>query len=41
MGTTAIITFIVVAGFVWGGFIFLAVKALRGERGRRSRERDA
>jgi hypothetical protein len=40
MGTTAIITFIAVAGFVWGGFIVLALKALRGERGR-SGGRDA
>ena len=31
MNTSAIITFVVVAGIVWGGFIVIAVTALRKE----------
>lgn len=31
MSSTAIITFIVIAGFVWGGFAFVATLAMRKE----------
>lgn len=32
MNGEAIVTFVVIAGIVWGGFIFLVSKALRSER---------
>jgi hypothetical protein len=32
METTTLLTFVAVAGFVWGGFIVLLVLAVRGER---------
>jgi hypothetical protein len=32
MEPTAILTFVVIAGIVWGGFILIAVTALRKER---------
>lgn len=31
MSPTAVITFIVIAGFVWGGFAFFATLAMRKE----------
>jgi hypothetical protein len=34
MTTAAVITFIAIAGIVWGGFIGLVVKALSRERGK-------
>jgi hypothetical protein len=32
METPAIITFVVVAGLVWGGFLFIIATAIRRER---------
>jgi hypothetical protein len=32
METPAIITFVVIAGLVWGGFLFIIVTAVRRER---------
>jgi len=34
MEPAAIITFIVVAGIVWGGFLLIASTAIRKERGK-------
>lgn len=34
MTTAAWITFAVIAGFVWGGFLTLVVVAMRKERGK-------
>lgn len=40
MTSTALVTFIVIAGFVWGGFVFFAALAMRKEKGKiRARER--
>jgi hypothetical protein len=35
MEPTAIATFIVIAGIVWGGFVLIAATAIRKERGKR------
>ena len=35
MTTTAWLTFVLIAGFVWGGFVTLLVRAVRAERGKR------
>jgi len=35
MESAAVITFIVVAGIVWGGFALIAFTAIRKERGKR------
>jgi hypothetical protein len=32
MNTAAIITFVIIAGLVWGGFLFIVTKAIRKER---------
>lgn len=32
MTTTAVITFVLIAGFVWGGFAYLAWLAMRKEK---------
>ena len=32
MEPAAILTFVVIAGIVWGGFLFIATTALRKER---------
>jgi hypothetical protein len=32
MNTAAVITFIVIAGLVWGGFVFIVATAVRKER---------
>lgn len=32
MSSTALITFVLIAGFVWGGFVFFASLAVRKER---------
>lgn len=32
MSSTAVITFVLIAGFVWGGFAFFAAVAMRKER---------
>lgn len=34
MNSAAILTFIVVAGLVWGGFALIVVTAVRKERGK-------
>jgi hypothetical protein len=34
MNTSAIVTFVVIAGIVWGGFTVIAVTALRKESGK-------
>lgn len=31
MSTVAIVTFVVIAGTVWGGFVFIVAKAVRHE----------
>jgi hypothetical protein len=38
MEPAAIITFILVGGFVWGGLILLLVTAVRKERGKDGKE---
>lgn len=38
MNTAAIVTFVVIAGLVWGGFLFIIATAFRKERGKRLRE---
>lgn len=35
MEPTAILTFVLIAGFVWGGFVYIAQRAIRAE-GRKS-----
>jgi hypothetical protein len=35
MESTAIATFVVIAGIVWGGFVLIAYTAIRKERGKR------
>ncbi len=37
MEPAAILTFVLIAGFVWGGFILIAGKAVRAE-GRKARK---
>jgi hypothetical protein len=32
MNTAAVITFVVIAGLVWGGFLFIIATAVRKER---------
>lgn len=39
MTPAAWITLVVIGGFVWGGFLFLAWVAMRKERSKRSAER--
>ncbi len=41
METGAWITFVVIAGFVWGGFAFLVALAFRKEAGKRDDEHPA
>lgn len=38
MNSAALLTFVVIAGIVWGGFVFIAVTAIRKEN--RKRETD-
>lgn len=39
--STALVTFVVIGGFVWGGFVFFAALAMRKEQGKiRARERE-
>jgi hypothetical protein len=35
MEPIAIVTFVVVAGIIWGGFLLIASTAIRKERGKR------
>lgn len=34
MNTAAIVTFVVIAGFIWGGFVTIASIAMRKEAGK-------
>jgi hypothetical protein len=38
MNTSAVITFVVVAGLVWGGFALILVTAVRRERRKRANQ---
>ena len=38
MQPAAIATFVLIAGFIWGGLILLLVTAVRKERGKAGRE---
>lgn len=38
MTSTAWLTFLVIGGFVWGGFLTLLTRAVRSERAKRQRE---
>jgi hypothetical protein len=37
MNTAAIVTFVVIAGLVWGGFALIIAMAFRSERGKLDR----
>ena len=34
MSTSAIVMMVVICGFIWGGFLFLLVRAVRSEAGK-------